>query len=516
MNKHITSISIALILFSGLCSGDVFKHRLSGEVFYGYPTNRTLGRKTRIYAQENGKFVGKTIIIDEYDVTYDPKGRKDNLIVIGIDHRDILLSDTVSKSLAKTIIEGANKGPRYIILEIDSPGGNGDCMKIVCDAIKKTSNCPIIAFISGKQYGGAYSAAAGVALACDKIYIAPDAEIGTLCPQIDATSSDQNLSEWKDMFTPASIASFGGYLVKFSEKKNRFGTFLWELEKKKRPAAMMMAMVDQNIEIVEVVIDEQGSRNIVHKAEKSPKDAIIKTWSRTIKVASPENKNDQPDEFEQTESQITLSADDAIYTRMADKILPSRIEVIEDLDASDTKILNTTRIKSLVRKFTQSRFSIARNYQAITMLEQEAAEIEGEIKAVITQARKNMPTMEDERLKQLQRKIYQNQLNDRSRDRRNFDNTYVRRGDRRSLSRREMARLEDEVQDTYINPYLFEQQRLAMELVGVLNELLDNYVNVNKLARQFPGALPEGKTLQALQQKYNIAFARRNYIIGYN
>ncbi len=35
--------------------------------------------------QQDGKFVGKTVLIDEYDVTYDPKGRKDNLIVIGIE-----------------------------------------------------------------------------------------------------------------------------------------------------------------------------------------------------------------------------------------------------------------------------------------------------------------------------------------------------------------------------------------------------------------------------------------------
>ncbi len=502
MNKHIVSISIAIIMFSGLCSGDIFKHRVSGEVFYGYPTNRSQGSKTYVYVHKEGKFSKKKLLINEYEITYDPKGRKENLIVIGIDHQDILLSDTVSKSLAKTIIEGANKGPRCIILEIDAPGGRGECMKKVCDAIKKTSNCPVIAFISGVKYGGAYSAAAGVALACDKIYIAPNAQIGTLCPQIDTFESEQNAADWQAMFVPESIASFGGYLASIARSKNR-------------PAAMAMALIDRSIEVVEVVTDKHGSRNIVHKAEKQAKDAIVRTWSKTIKIKGlKKDLKDEYDTSEQTESQITLSAEEAIYTSMADAVLSSRIEVIEDIGADDIKVLSTTRIKAQVRKFAQSRAVIHRHYQAIPRLEKEAEEIEKELKDIISKGRRHMPTREENRLNRLRQDVYDDRLNNNSGNRRNFDNTNNRNRNSKSMNRNNNTRRNARDQDTYINPYLFEQQRLARELALVLDELIDSYVSVNKLARQFPRALPEGKTLRDLQQRYNIALSTRNSL-GY-
>jgi membrane-bound ClpP family serine protease len=504
MIKYITSASIALILLSGLCSGDIFKHRQSGEISYGYPTNRTLGRKTQVYFEKDGKFMGKTVLIDEYDVTYDRKGRKDNIFVIGIDNQDIILSDTVCASLAKTITEGANKGPLYIILDIDSPGGRGDCMKKVCDAIKKTSNCPVIAFISGKKYGGAFSAAAGIALACDKIYIAPDALMGTVAPPTEATNGQVDLTEWQATFTPKSIGSFGAYLTTFSPKKNR-------------PAAMVMAMVDQNIEVVEIVTDEQGSKSFVHKADKGS-GAIVRTWSKMIETPSTESDSEKDDTEQETLYSITLSAKDAFGAMMVDAIIDSRSDVIEDLKADGAKVIVTSRIKSQVRKFAQSRAQIQRYYAGIEDLEIAVDEIEKQMKEVSSASLKNRPSREDETLKRLRREDYENKLTrgrrSNSRDRRIVRERTTDRRRKGGLSNEQINNLERDIQNTYVDPYLLQQQRLAMELASVLDELMVYYSRSVGIAKRYPGAMPKGKTLRSLQSKYNTAASKRNNL-GY-
>ncbi|MBW8016127.1 MAG: hypothetical protein FVQ82_08070 [Planctomycetes bacterium] len=498
MIKYLTTASIIVILFSSICSGDVFKHRQSGEIFYGYPTNRRLGNKTRVYVEEDGKFKGKTVIIDEYDVTYDAKGRKKNLIVIGIDHQDIILSDTVSIALAKTIEEGANQGPRCIILEIDSPGGRGEYMKKICDAIKKTSNCPVVAFITGNKYGGAFSAAAGIALACDKIYIAPDAQIGTVAAPVETTGLQQDPTDWLDTFTPKSIASFGEYLSTFAEKKNR-------------PAAMVMAMVDQNIEVVEVVTDEHGSRNFVHKGDKKPADAIEKTWSKKSKISPAKQDTEKDDDQQQYIYQLTLSAKDAVdYTKMADKIVSSRSEVIKDLQAEGVKVIVTSRIKFRVRKFAQSRAQLSKYYAAFKELEGQVEDIEKLMKEVSSAALKNRPSKEDERLRRIERKAYENRLQRSTGSRRKLRRRVYGERNGGNLTREEIANLEREMNETYIDPYLLQQRRLAVELAYTLNDLLIYYSRAAKIAKQYPGAMPKGKTLKNLQIKYNSAAAKRN------
>ena len=443
------------------------------------------------------------MLIDEYDVTYDTKGRKDNIFVIGIDNQDIILSDTVCASLAKTITEGANKGPLYILLDIDSPGGRGQCMKVVCDAIKKTSNCPVIAFISGKKYGGAFSAAAGIALACDKIYIAPDALMGTVAPPIEGTTRQEDLTDWQATFTPKNIGSFGAYLSTFAEKKNR-------------PAVMVMAMVDQNIEVVEVVTNEQGSRNIVHKADKGS-GAIVRTWSKMIESPSTESDSEKEDTEKETLYSITLSAKDAFGTMMVDAIVDSRSEVIKDLKADGAKIIITSRIKSGVRKFALGRAQIQRYYVGIEDLEVQVEEIEKQMKEVSSASLKNRPSREDERIRRLQREDYENRLRGGRRSGRKKRIVRERVTDRRhqgSLTNEQIANLERDIQSTYINPYRIQQQRLAMELASVLDELIVYYSRSIGIAKRYPGALPKGKTLRSLQSKYNTAASKRNNL-GY-
>ena len=492
MIKNILNSAILVVLFSAFCSGDTFTNISTGETFYGYPTQKSRGNRTRIYVLEDEKLIGKTVDISEYNITYGAKGRKNNVVVVPLNNENILISSTVSKLVSRTIEEAVNKGARYVILEIDCPGGYGDYMKDICQTITNIEYCPVIAFIKGEKYGGAYSAAAGVALACDKIYISPEAAIGTVGPKLSGQDPEES-SEWKVEFTPESIASYGGYLASLAGKNSR-------------PEAMAMALVDRNIEIVEVVTDERGSRDIIHKAEKRPADAIVRTWSKiqkkVVKTESDEYAEDSSSAEVITRTQITLTPKDALYTKMADEIASSRDDVLKALEAEDAKVVATRRIRSEIKKFRRARDSMVKLFANINELDNQAANIENQIEKVVEAGLRHRPSPEDERLKRLERKEYEQRLRKyRKKARRN-----------RHLTKEELAELEMESRDIYVDPYILERNRLYHELVLVLNNLINHYTQVVKLARNYPASLPGDTNLTVVQQELTQLHSKRNAI----
>ena len=83
-----------------------------------------------------------------------------------------------TEAFASALEEASNSGPVAIIIEIDTPGGRVDYAQQMVTAISKIKGCEVIAFIKGGNYGGALSAGAAIALACNKIYMAEGTTIG--------------------------------------------------------------------------------------------------------------------------------------------------------------------------------------------------------------------------------------------------------------------------------------------------------------------------------------------------
>ena len=162
-----------------------------------------------------------SINLNDYDVVANSSGRKDNAVVVPITQSEVLLSQVVSEKIAETIIDASNKGPQAIIIQIDNPGGRGDYMKIITSAITQTTNCPIVAYISGKQYGGAFSSAALIAQACDTIYISPTASIGAIGPFTGAGVSDEDFANYIATYCSESLASYSIYATALAHKHNR-------------------------------------------------------------------------------------------------------------------------------------------------------------------------------------------------------------------------------------------------------------------------------------------------------
>ena len=81
-------------------------------------------------------------------------------------------------AFAEALVEEADKGPLFILIEIDTPGGRVDLTMRMCSNIAQLKTCQTVAFLNGGKYGGAYSAGAAIALSCDKIYMVPNSAIG--------------------------------------------------------------------------------------------------------------------------------------------------------------------------------------------------------------------------------------------------------------------------------------------------------------------------------------------------
>jgi len=215
MDRKIIFVLTVVYFCFGVVAADTFKHRQSGEEFDGFATQKSMRGKTRIYNEQKNGF--EAVKLADYEITYNAKGRRSNVVVIPIIQQEVLLSQTISLKLAKTIAEASNKGPLFIVIQIDSPGGRGAYMKNICAAITQTANCPVVAYITGKEFGGAYSAAAGVAVSCPKIYISPNASIGSSAP-VSGPMSPQEQTDFFNTFAGPELAGYSNYLASVVSK----------------------------------------------------------------------------------------------------------------------------------------------------------------------------------------------------------------------------------------------------------------------------------------------------------
>jgi membrane-bound ClpP family serine protease len=87
----------------------------------------------------------------------DAQGRNRTVSILTIDSQ--IEYKIVADAFEKALAEESNKGPLYIIIEIDSPGGHVGYAMQMCSALTQTRNCQTVAFIKAATKR-AYSAAA--------------------------------------------------------------------------------------------------------------------------------------------------------------------------------------------------------------------------------------------------------------------------------------------------------------------------------------------------------------------
>jgi membrane-bound serine protease (ClpP class) len=183
----------------------------------------------------------KRELIEDYGLTLDSLKEMSPAEPVGkvayIELHDMI--DEVFASFAERQIERAVvSGAKLIIFEIDSPGGYLWVCQGLSDKMAKLSDRDIktVAYIPREAYSGG----AILAVACDEIYMKPDAKIGNAIP----------------------INMMGGIILRAEEKalSGELQMLRGLAKMKDRPAAILEGFADKDLEVYEVTNKQTGRK----------------------------------------------------------------------------------------------------------------------------------------------------------------------------------------------------------------------------------------------------------------
>jgi ClpP class serine protease len=303
------------LFFISLCAADTFTNRRTGESFDGFATQQVRVGKTLV--RSAGSDSSKSINLSDYDVQWNFKGRRNQVIVLSIKDEISLEYET---TLFEQAIEGAsNQGPLFIVLAIDTPGGREDLMKRLCKAIANASNCKTVAYVCGGQYGGAYSAGAVISLACNNIYMADNTAIGAAMPVF--ISSQGEVKDAKAKYGEAVAEKYmsadRAYVAAVAEENGR-------------SPAIAKAMVDKDIRVVEVI--EDGKKKFIEPQDRKQGQSVVRTLKESGKL-------------------LTLTAAQAVDCGIAEGRANSLEELVNTLGAGGARVIQNNNCLKARREF---------------------------------------------------------------------------------------------------------------------------------------------------------------------
>jgi ATP-dependent protease ClpP protease subunit len=332
MKKSVFIIAYLLITVS--CSADTFTHRKTGEVFRGYATQEKKSSKTLV--RTGDKQTPEYLDLVDYDIEWNPSGRRNQVIILPINNEIELECET--RAFEKAIKTASNQGPLLILIEIDTPGGRGDLMKRICDAIISSDNCRTAAFVSGGKYGGAYSAGAFIALACDYIYMADGTAIGAATPILESNSEVKDVkSAYGETVGEKFVSADRAYIATLAEQNGRSGL-------------LAKAMADRNIEVWEVV--EDGKTIFIAPEDKKVSQKVQHVWNKKGSL-------------------LTLTAAEACKCGIANKLLNSKEEIISGFGFEGPKVVYNQDIKKAREEFENAKDRVKRLYNEIDYLRKD-------------------------------------------------------------------------------------------------------------------------------------------------
>jgi hypothetical protein len=299
MNR-IWILPILYFSFTIALSADTFKHKTSDKVFHGYAIEIDQNGLTSIQTTDSEI---RKVNLSEYQIQSDSTGRNKTVSVLAIN--DQIAFEIETAAFEQALLNESKKGPLFILIEIDTPGGRVDLTQRLCAAISELRFCPTVAFIKGEKNLGAYSAGTAVALACDKIYMAPNTAMGAVTAIVNV---DGMYKTEKDVFGETIGEKFGSawrnYLAALAEKNNR-------------PGILAKAMENKEIEVLEIQRD--GKTLFIDSRDKLPSDKVISVFCKQGEL-------------------LTLTPDRALHCGMAEGIADTRLNLLEKLDAAGAEV----------------------------------------------------------------------------------------------------------------------------------------------------------------------------------
>jgi membrane-bound ClpP family serine protease len=500
----VAMIVLAVTGFVLTANADTFKNKQTGETFYGFRTQKNSASQTLVYNDSTKKL--DALDLRNFEVTMDSKGRRNSVVVVSITDAEILLSENVSKMVSEAIVKASNTGPQFVLLKIDNPGGRGDYMKDLCSTIAKTDNCSVVAYLPGGSFGGAFSAAAVLALACNKIYIAPTASISSIGSFAETPGPD-----FIKLYSSDNLASFSVFAATLAEQH-------------RRPALLAKALLDKKISIVEV-IDTDGKTSLVEKSLRLPAQTVVKTLSEGFSESLEKSGevNSQKDSNSAIPADIhsrvlNLTAAEAVRLKLADRIAYSVQDILADMNVSDAQIANAPGIDAVVKQFAAAQKNIRQRLARIDFMERRAATLEEQLDRLEQEIRTTPNTRTQTRGRS---DSYRNrrgnvvlggsgysgtevdatnydQINNMPYNSVNNDNRYKKNNRQQDANRSETV--------TYSEPSVASEQA-KVELFNVLSNLIVEYRQTINTAKRWVGSLPSDVPLQALEKNLNSAMA---------
>lgn len=156
--------------------------------------------------------------------------------------------------LRRSVEAASDAGATHIVFDVDTFGGRVDSALQITTLIGSLAEIETIAFVPVRSDGTGVSWSAGalISFACDRIYMAPGTSMGGAAPIVQGPDGTSQQADEKTVSVVrtqmAALAEKNGY-----------------------PAAIARAMVDSDVEIVELVVDGE-----IRVVEASELDAAIR------------------------------------------------------------------------------------------------------------------------------------------------------------------------------------------------------------------------------------------------
>ncbi len=325
----IFAVYVVVFVPGSVCFADTFTNPATGEVLHGYATSKSNGGLTIVNTQE--KDVTK-LNLAEWDIVANRLGRKNKIIVVTINGP--IMHEIETAALEESLGKLADQGPLFILLKIDTPGGRTDLAQRICGAITAVENCEVVAFINGGKYGGAISAGAAVAFACDKIYMSSNSVIGAATM---IAMSEKGPEELKKVYGKTIGEKYSSmwraYLASLAEQNHR-------------PGLLARAMVDKDIEVIEVA--EADKRFFIDPINKRSQQNLVHTWSKKGSL-------------------LTLTAAEAARCGIGDKVVSSQNDLLRAFDAGDAKIIANDAIQKAEKELRRAKRQLNRIRKSVDL-----------------------------------------------------------------------------------------------------------------------------------------------------
>ncbi len=311
--KTANFIFLILAILNLACFADTFTNRKTNEILHGYITSQTVDNNTVVQTPEKGL---TNLNLAEWTIAADRNGRNNKVVVLTLNGPILLEIETAA--FEKAIARVSGEGPLFVLLEIDTPGGDISLAQRICAAITKAGNCQVIGFVKGGEFGGALSAGAAVAFACSKIYMANNTVIGAAAViALDKKGPKSMKDKYGEDIGEKFSSAWRGYMASLAEHNNR-------------PGLLARAMVDKGIEVIEV--KQEGKRIFIDPVNKKERQEVVHTWNKKGSL-------------------LTLTASEAVNCEVADKVVDSRGELLSQLDAADAELVVNTAVQDAGREF---------------------------------------------------------------------------------------------------------------------------------------------------------------------